>query len=162
MQETDMFNPSEKSEIKEKNRQLDSYSFEEVKKLYNKSRNVSAIGGICVFLAVIYLLGFLLFFPSSESSQDELFVMVIFFGVMVFFIISAIGIFKRTNWGRTLGIIFCVLLLLAIPIGTIIGVVGIMAFSSAPELFGGNNLTHNEIEIEFNKLKTEVHPDQIE
>jgi hypothetical protein len=138
---------------KEKNHQLTSYSFEEVQKLYNTSRNVSTIGGICAFFAVMYLLMFLLFVSVFESSQEELGAMALLFGAMILFSMSAIGLFKRTNWGRTLGIISCVLLLLVFPIGTIIGIVGIRALSSAPGLFGGNTLTHDEIKNEFNKLK---------
>jgi hypothetical protein len=69
---------------------------------------------------------------------------------------AVVGLFKRTAWGRILGIIVCVISLINIPIGTAIGAFGLFAFFGAPELFGSNRVTHRELKTEFKLQKAQM------
>jgi len=66
-----------------------------------------------------------------------------------------IEMFMRSNWGRVMGIIACAFMLLRIPIGTIIGIMGLVAFIKAKELFGPDRITHAEVKRAFKQAKRE-------
>lgn len=76
-----------------------------------------------------------------------------FLGLLVFYVFAIVGTLKRTSWGRVLGIICCCLMLINVPIGTIIGVIGLFAFIKAKELFGPERITHAEVKQAFKDLK---------
>ncbi len=131
------------------NDRLEALNFEQVKKLYYRSCNVSGLVGL-LCLGFMAIVGLLLFSEETESTFVALFV-----GLAVFYGLAIVGLFNRTSWGRVLGIIICILSLLQIPIGTIIGLMGLFAFFGSPELFGENRLTHKELKAEFNLRKFE-------
>lgn len=128
-------------------KQLSDLDFKEIKKLHHSSRNVNAINILLsiglVFMAIAAL------FPEMGDPTLR----AIFIGLAVFYAIAVIGIYKRTPWGRVLGIIACTISLINIPIGTIIGGFGLYAFISAPQLFGKNRITHKEIKAELKRQK---------
>ena len=64
-----------------------------------------------------------------------------------------VGLLKRTSWGRICGIVVCVISLINIPLGTLIGVMGLFAFVKAKELFGPERITHEEVKTAFKGLK---------
>lgn len=116
----------------------------QLKKLYHRSCNVNAItfliGLGAVTLVVISL------FPNLDYGAYEKFP---FAGIAIFYAIAVFGLFKRTAWGRILGIIICIISLINIPIGTAIGAFGLFAFFGAPELFGANRVPHKELKADF-------------
>ncbi len=77
------------------------------------------------------------FLPNHEISLDGLTI-----GLTGFFLVVAIGLIRRTEWGRIVGSLFTAILLVGFPIGTLIGIVGLRATLKAPELFGNARLTH--------------------
>lgn len=58
----------------------------------------------------------------------------------------------RLPW-RICGIVVCVISLINIPLGTLIGVMGLFAFVKAKELFGPERITHEEVKTAFKGLK---------
>ena len=73
--------------------------------------------------------------------------------LIVFHIACIIGLIGRASWGRKLGIFVCLISLIYIPLGTIIGIMGLFAFFKAPELFGEGRITHKEIKETYNTRK---------
>ncbi|MBK1881640.1 hypothetical protein JIN85_04400 [Luteolibacter pohnpeiensis] len=121
-----------------------------LKKLYHRSSNVNFIAGL-IMLAIVFLVAII---PTlSNSGGYEWWMTAIFCVVLVLYVVTAVGLVKRTNWGRTLGIIVSALSLINIPIGTIIGIAGLAAFISSPNLFGAGRVTHRELKAEFKERK---------
>jgi hypothetical protein len=75
------------------------------------------------------------------------------YALIGFYIACIIGLIGRTSWGRKLGIFVCCISLINIPLGTIIGIMGLFAFFKAPELFGEGRLTHKELKKTFSTRK---------
>ena len=62
----------------------------------------------------------------------------------------------RPAWGAIAGILFCVLLLAGFPLGTFIGILGIVAFASGGSLFGAGRFCHPEVEQEWRRRRAEL------
>lgn len=126
---------------------LGGLDFDQLKKLYHRSCNVNAI----TFLMALgmLLLSTLFLVPTTEEGIPRWFIiaMIAFYGGAV------VGLFKRTSWGRILGIVTSIISLVNVPLGTIIGIAGLFAFFGAPQLFGPDRLTHRELKAEFNTQK---------
>lgn len=122
--------------------------FKQLKKLYYRSCNVNAI---------TLLLGLGLIAMAMASMLPSLAdIRLIIIGIAVYHAVAVTGLVKRTSWGRILGILACIIALISIPIGTIIGASGLLAFCGAPELFGVNRVTHRELKDEFNLQKANL------
>ena len=130
---------------------LQGLAFKQLKKLYHRSCNVNAI----TFLLGLGLIG-LAIVSMLPNAEYEPFMRFVFVGLAVFYGVAVVGLFKRTAWGRILGIIVCIISLINIPIGTAIGAFGLFAFFGAPELFGSNRVTHRELKSEFKLQKAEM------
>ena len=59
----------------------------------------------------------------------------------------------RPRWGRVPGVLYCLLLLLSIPIGTIIGIFRLFAYAGGHELFGPNRYLHSILQEEWKYRK---------
>jgi len=121
--------------------------FKALQKLYYRSHNVSSIAGLMV-LGVI-LIAFLTFKATDQDMHLNPFLLVL----MVFYIVTIVGLILRSAWGRILGIIVCILSLFNLPLGTIIGIMGLFAFFKAPELFGDDRITHKDIKAVWKERK---------
>ena len=123
---------------------LQGLDFKQLKKLYHRSRNVTAITFILglnlIILAVVSML------PDTGYETPMRLILI---GLAAFYAVAIVGLSRRTAWGRILGIIVCIISLINIPIGTVIGAFGLFAFFEAPELFGSNRVTHRELKAEF-------------
>lgn len=131
------------------NSDLGSLDFKSLKKLYCRSRNVNAITFL-LGLGLIVLLGGS-FLPSEEGEPSLRF---IFMGLAVFYAVAIVGLYNRSSWGRILGIIVCIISLINIPLGTLIGIFGLFAFFGSPQLFGVERLTHKSLKEEFKSQKS--------
>ena len=129
---------------------LENYTSDQLKKLYYRSCNVSGMAGI--ILIGTALIGFMLASGMPGIQSDGNFTLVIW-AILAFNLLTVIGLIMRTQWGRILGIITSVLMLIRIPIGTIIGIMGLFAFLKAKELFGPNRIKHRDLKLAFNGLK---------
>ena len=126
--------------------ELSHLDFAKIKKLYHRSSNVGAITALLI-LGCIVLLG--LGTKSDISGIEK----IIYISIGLFYAVAVLGLYKRTSWGRILGIITSILSLISIPIGTIVGIAGLFAFFKSPELFGVNRLTHKNLKREFKLRK---------
>jgi hypothetical protein len=122
-------------------------NFKQLKKLYNRSHNVSSIAGLIILGAIIFV-GI-----SVVSFDKEPSLAAMYIGIAVVYVIASIGLIQRTSWGRVMGIIICCLMLLSIPIGTLIGLAGLFAFFKSPELFGTNRVLHKDLKLEVKHRK---------
>ena len=125
------------------------------KKLYYRSVNVGTIAFLLI-IGVIAL-AWLLYKQKTiaEANHNTIIISPIFYISTIFSILAAIGLFMRASWGRIVGIIACALMLINIPIGTIIGIAGLVALFQAPELFGNNRFLHKDLKKEYKKRKRE-------
>ncbi|MGL4400798.1 MAG: hypothetical protein ACRCXD_13080 [Luteolibacter sp.] len=117
-------------------------------KLYYRSCNVTGIAVLLSF-GVVVMAGVV---AMPEADLDGL-PKWVFIGLALFYVIAIIGLLKRSSWGRIMGILVCILSLISIPLGTIIGVVGLFAFIKAPNLFGRGRVLHKDLKAEFKLRK---------
>jgi hypothetical protein len=127
-----------------------SVEFEEwedkrVKKLYYRSSNIQCITAL-IFLGAI--LHGIYFFETEELVER-----LLFGGLVLLDLLSGVLLVRRTKSGRILGIIVCFLSLLAFPLGTLIGIVGLFAFFGAPQLFGPERIQHDILRAEFKQRR---------
>lgn len=130
---------------------LQDLDFKRLKKLYHRSCNVNAIAFL-LGLGILILSGISIIPDALEEKSAK----YIFIGLIVFYAITLFGLYQRTSWGRILGIIVCIISLINLPLGTLIGIVGLFAFFGAPELFGANRITHRELKFEFKLQKANL------
>ena len=123
-----------------------------LKKLYYRSCNVSCIGFLLVIgtIAIIAMVTAGGLYEEMDGSTTAIILIII-----ALYVITIIGVFMRTTWGRVLGIIACVLMLFSLGIPTIIGIFGLVAFIGAPQLFGAKRVTHKDLKAEF-KLRKQL------
>ena len=124
---------------------LKEYDDKSLNKLYYRSCNVSAIAGLMI-IGVAILGSLFLFSNLLEDTSTPTAVLI---AILAFNLISSVGIILRTTWGRVLGIVACAIMLINIPMGTIIGIVGLFAFINAKSLFGIDRISHAELKKEF-------------
>lgn len=120
--------------------------FAQLKKLYHRSCNVNGIAFL-LGLGLVITAGVL----AVQQHTDE--VKLILLALIAFYVPTIIGLYLRTSWGRILGIIACLLALINIPMGTIIGIMGLFAFFGAPQLFGPDRITHRAVKAQFKAQK---------
>ena len=126
---------------------LTSLSTKEIKKLYNLSRSVRALSFfwlLAVALCVVY--------TYAATPGTMALIMFPTFAVLAAF--AAVGSWLFQNWARILGMILCVILLLAFPVGTIFGVLGFIALWGSKRLFGPNRLSQNQLQKELEHRKS--------
>jgi hypothetical protein len=120
-----------------------------LKRLRNHSHTVRTIGalgalGILVGPAIV-------FFSPSESSFAV--VTGVGIGILVLGGLVVYGCWWRPSWGRIPGTLYCILSLVGFPIGTAIGVFGLIAFGSGAALFGPARYRHSILESEWKYRK---------
>ena len=121
----------------------------EVQKLYYRSSNISAIAGVFV-IGMLGISG-MLFFASTSMENPG--VKLVLLASLVFYGFAVAGLAMRTDWGRVLGIIACIISLISVPLGTIVGIVGLVAFFKAKILFGPDRVTHKVVKEAYMELK---------
>jgi len=67
--------------------------------------------------------------------------------------IASVCALLRPVWGRPVGMVICCLSLIHFPIGTLIGIIGLIAFSRGVKLFGPNRWLHSAIIAEWQQRK---------
>ena len=116
--------------------------FQGVRRLRNHSHSIRAIG-LVAFLGVLVAVLMVINRRGSELA-------------VVIGILSGFGVVSswwRPAWGQIGGIVFCALLLLGFPVGTGIGILGIIAFAQSEAVFGPDRLRHRAIEQEWRERR---------
>lgn len=122
--------------------------FKQLKKTYNKSIYIS-------LLALVLLLGLLsaailpIYVFEEAIEKTPLLTIIALIALAGFYILTVICLFRRSNLGRTLGIIASYISLLGFPIGTIIGIASLLALYRSSELFGEDRIKHKDLEKAF-------------
>lgn len=142
-------NPAEAAESP-----LWNMDFKDLKKLYQASQNIQAMGYLNAVVAVLCLLaGFALL-----GSQPALFGQMLFAGVLCG--LGAWISFKRPGWGRPVGIVLYALGVAAPilnggkgAIGLIISIIVLIAFVRGKDLFGDDRIAHAELKTVYKDRK---------
>lgn len=120
-----------------------------LKKLRNNSHTLRTLGllnALAVFV-ILFLLIITEFFAGNMKTS------VIMSGSALFGIASAYSFWSRPHWGRVMGYICCAVMLIGIPIGTLVGILGIIALAQGGVLFGANRYPHGKLEKEWKYRK---------
>ena len=128
-----------------------------LKALYNASRTV---GTLCILWALGALLFLILVVVAlvgkdKESMNQIATSLVVLIPLGALKVGALIGCLKQAEWGRVLGIIDCILMLLGFPIGTLIGIIGLVALIPNKELFEPNALDFKALKAEY-KLRKQL------
>jgi hypothetical protein len=131
-------------------------TFKQVRKLYLASVNVRALG-------VIYALGALGLISASTFMFADVDPNVraaipagltaFYVGIGIVFVAGTVTSYMRPRWGRWLGIVLCVLMLFNIPLGTAIGIIGLIAYAQGGKLFGRDRLLHTDVAAVYKQRK---------
>ena len=150
--------PRSNVEVQEGPEALWALTWKEVRKLYLASVNVRALG----FLYGLGALGVIAsgFIMISASSRGGAGAEGVSMGLAVFFIVlgglyvvASWSCFSRPTWGRYLGIVLCALALLSIPFGTIVGIIGLIAYGQGARLFGPDRFLHKDVVLVYKQRK---------
>jgi len=115
--------------------------FRTLKKLRSHSISVRSIGLLGALIGIGVIIA-----TASDPTVLAISVLPVLFAVVY-------SAYARPVWGRILGIVFCMFLLLGIPIGTILGIAGLVAYGGGSRLFGDDRLTHKFLESEWKRRK---------
>ena len=123
-----------------------------LKKLKNYSHNIGALGVLWSIGAALSINGLVLIvFGIVEFENNDVrvfaFVFSLFFAIVL--CLAVIGLFTRTRWGRVIGIVICCMALPGLPLGTIIGIIGLLALIEGKRLFGKDRYLHRELKKEY-------------
>jgi len=119
--------------------------FKRLKRLYNASHTIRALG----FLYALGIFGLVSAIALSSGTYARsgyaagLAAMLFLFGGLS--LLGVVSSFTRPRWGRWLGVVLCVLTLLSIPVGTVIGIFGLIAYAQGGRLFGAGRLKHKDV-----------------
>ncbi len=91
---------------------------------------------------------------GSEDGFNNVFLGIIAVS-MILTIAAVYGSWTRKSWARGLGIVLCVLMLFNFPLGTIIGIFGIISLAKGARLFGPNRITHQQLKAEVAARKSQ-------
>lgn len=122
-----------------------------VKKLRNNSHTIRTLGllnllGILIIAAVMVVKYF--YQGDQTNIVDPILIVSIIVGLITIY-----AFWWRPAWGQAFGFISCALMLFGFPIGTIIGILGIIALAQSRALFGPERPLHRDLEKEWKYRK---------
>ena len=132
--------------------------FKDLRKLYHASVNVNVLGvlyGLGAFGALLGGLGGASFWYSGRNPDTAVsaVLMAVMFVLGFLYLAGTISSYTRPRWGRWVGVVLCLLSLLSIPFGTLIGALGLVAYARAGKLFGPERLPHKEVTAVYKQRK---------
>jgi hypothetical protein len=139
-------------------RELWDLSWKDLRNLHYASVNIRAIGVLNIVGAVIVIAALAIpaFSRADASGAASLVPLFIFMGLAsALSIVFAWTAFTRPRWGRWFGIVMLVLGLLNFPIGTLISIVGLIAYVRGRRLFGDDKILHKDLADVFKQRKLE-------
>lgn len=131
----------------------------ELKTLYTRSCNVSSLEALLLVWSIV-LVVIVVGMAGSRSVHANAWWPLVF-GLLILQVVSMIGFIWRTSWGRTIGMINCVLMVL-LGIGTalaggilliVFGGVGIAACAGGGRLFGPQRIRHADLRHAYKQAK---------
>ena len=132
-------------------------SWKDIRKLYLASVNIRALGVLYGLGAsgVIVIGAVALATPAATTARAgiESLPMALLGAIGVVELAGAVTSFTRPVWGRWLGVVLCVLSLLSFPLGTAIGIIGLMAYAQGGKLFGPERFMHKDVAEVYKQRK---------
>jgi hypothetical protein len=123
-----------------------------LKKLRDNSNTVRALGVLWALATPLYAVVGATTLGSGLGGAGAAFA-GISLAMVALFGIGSCACFARPAWGRALGIILNAIALLVFPVGTLIGIFGLIAFVGGERLFGAHRLPHADLQREFKQRK---------
>jgi len=121
-------------------------TFKQVRRLYHASSSIRALGVLYGLGAVAVIAALVLPALDSRGLGGSTLAFVGFLALMGgLSLAAAVTSFTRPRWGRWLGIALCILNLANIPFGTLIGILGLVAYFQGRLLFGPDRFTHKQV-----------------
>ena len=133
-------------------------SWKDLRNLYLASVNIRAIGVLNILGAVIVIAALAIpaMTSSSAPANASLVPLFVFMGLASgLSVLMAWTAFSRPRWGRWFGIAMLVVGLINFPIGTLISVVGLIAYVRGRRLFGDGRIEHKELAEVYKQRKVE-------
>ena len=131
--------------------------WKELRRIYLASVNIRALGVLYGLGAVgAIAAGSMLLVGTVGGAQPEaatafLWALVVVLGLI--YVAACVSSYTRPTWGRWLGIVLCVLSLFSIPFGTLIGLLGLIAYAQGGKLFGPGRLLHKDVAAVYKQRK---------
>jgi hypothetical protein len=122
----------------------------ELKRLRNDSHSIRTLVVLIILglgLLIVAMIGMIA--GIGEGSTIGLAELAIVFVIAVFQSVVAFGLLNRPAWGRVLGFVAGALMLVGFPIGTLIGVLFLIALGRGSRLFGPERIPHKDLEAEW-------------
>lgn len=131
---------------------LEEMDFATVKRLRNASHSIRALGALWLLSAVVLLAALSGMLHEGAAPSAALLVLAAF---LLIFVAALYAAWARPVWGRGMVIAVCVLIVFNIGLGTIIGILGLLAAapSSSQRLFGPMGIPHRAVADRFRELK---------
>lgn len=126
-------------------------STRELKRLFNHNSSITALSVLWI-LGAILTIGLAVVEASSPEGSGMVLAGVLV-GIALFQLVTVVGCFRREPWARVCGIVVCVLMLVNIPIGTLLGLLGLVAFARGAPLFGPGRYVGKELKAELKHRK---------
>ncbi|HSS28233.1 MAG TPA: hypothetical protein VLL50_09775 [Usitatibacter sp.] len=133
-------------------------SWKDFRNLYYASVNIRAIGILNIIGSVIVIAALAIpaFSRTDTTGAGSLVPLFMFMGLAsALSIVFAWTAFTRPRWGRWFGIVMLVLGLINFPIGTLISIVGLIAYVRGRRLFGDDKISHKDLAEVFKQRKVE-------
>ena len=124
-------------------------TFKQVRKLYLASVNIRALAFIYALGALgLVATGGMMFVdanPAVNAAAPAAVMGPVLVVMGVVWVAGVVTSYTRPRWGRWLGVALCVLMLLSIPWGTLIGILGLIAYAQGGKLFGPERIEHKDV-----------------
>lgn len=128
-----------------------------IRKLYLASVNVRALGmlyGLAAFGTLVSG-GVGILMPAQPQLKYMPALMAIFIAIGLLYLVACVTSYTRPSWGRWLGIGVATLSLFSFPIGTIIGILALIAYIQGARLFGPDRFLHKDVVLAYKQRKKE-------
>ena len=151
--------PRASLEVREGPAELWEMPFKELRKIYHASHTIRALGALYALVAIggaaiVMMFGFAV--QAGASRRGDLGPLMIFFALVLASAAACVTSYTRQEWGRLLGGFLCILMIFLIPVGTVIGVLGLVAYFQAGKVFGPGRFLHKDVVTVYRQRKDET------
>ncbi len=131
---------------------LKDWDTKNLKRTYYRSNGIYAIA---VLIIIIIAHSIIWRWITIKFMRDFIgvFANPLYLGLIILNIVALIGLIMRTTWGRIIGILTCGIWCLKFPIGTLIGIWGIVTLAPSSNLFGPKRILHKDLKNELKYRK---------
>ena len=118
--------------------------FKRLARLYSATQTIRALGFLYALVTFFLALGVMAALrPDGGSTPGATIAILILSSALS--LAGTVGSFARPLWGRWAGIALCVVGLAGFPVGTLVGLFGIVAYAQGARLFGPDRLKHEDV-----------------